>query len=261
MRALLIDLDGVVYQGEQLVPGAAGVLAWVQERQIRHLFVTNTTSRSRRALAERLASFGLTVPVDTLWTPAVAARQWLVENTSGPIALFVSDAAREDFESLPWLDASAETGAASVVIGDLANEWSYERLNRAFRLLMQEPQPAFIALGTTRYWLAADGLRLDAGPFVSALEFAVNRSATVIGKPSQLFFAQALERLDCDATQAVMIGDDIVSDVGAAQRLGVRGVLVRTGKFRPHDLEGGVTPDAVLASIVDLPEWWRKQVT
>lgn len=259
MRALLIDLDGVIYQGEQLIPGAADVLAWVRERRIPHLFVTNTTSCSRRGLAERLVRFGLTVPADALWTPAVAACQWLADETSGPISLFVADAAREDFASLPRLDASAETGAAGVVIGDLANEWSYERLNRAFRLLMQEPPPAFVALGTTRYWLAPDGLRLDAGPFVRALEFAINRPATVIGKPSQLFFVQALERLGCDAAQAAMVGDDIVSDVGAAQRLGVHGVLVRTGKFRPRDLEGEVTPDAVLASIADLPRWWKRQ--
>jgi ribonucleotide monophosphatase NagD (HAD superfamily) len=108
----------------------------------------------------------------------------------------------------------------------------------------------------TRYWRAMDGLRLDAGAFVRALEYACGRSAVVLGKPADAFFATAVEDLALDAAQLVMVGDDVQADVEGAQRAGLSGVLVRTGKFSAVDLEGRVKPDAVLDSIADLPNWW-----
>jgi HAD superfamily hydrolase (TIGR01458 family) len=145
------------------------------------------------------------------------------------------------------------------VVGDLGRGWDFDTLNRAFRLLMSEPRPVLVALGMTRYWRAADGLRLDVAAFVAALERATGVEATVLGKPARPFFASAADRLGVDVGELVMLGDDVVGDVGGAQRAGMRGVLVRTGKFRPSDLEGDVRPDAVLGSIAALPEWWEAQ--
>jgi HAD superfamily hydrolase (TIGR01458 family) len=114
-----------------------------------------------------------------------------------------------------------------------------------------------VALGMTRYWRAADGLRLDVAPFVKALEHATGAEAVVLGKPAPAFYETALDAIGCGPAEAVMIGDDVVGDVGGAQRVGVRGLLVRTGKFRPADLSGEIRPDAVLQSIGALPEWWK----
>jgi HAD superfamily hydrolase (TIGR01458 family) len=122
---------------------------------------------------------------------------------------------------------------------------------------MANPQAQLIALGMTRYWRAADGLRLDAGPFVTALEFATGRRATVLGKPASDFFQLAVQLLGCSAAEGVMIGDDIVSDVLAAERAGLRGVLVRTGKFREADLQSDMRLENVINSIADIPAWWR----
>lgn len=189
--------------------------------------------------------------------PPVAAVRWLRDHAPGPAALFVPPATAAEFDALSQIADDAEAGAARVVIGDLGDAWDFRRLNRAFRLLMCEPRPVLVALGMTRYFRAPEGLRLDVAPFVKALEHAAGISPVVLGKPAAPFFDAALAALDCRAADAVMIGDDIVGDVQGAQHAGVRGILVRTGKFQPSDLEGTIAPDAVLASIAELPAWWQ----
>ena len=129
-----------------------------------------------------------------------------------------------------------------MVIGDLGEGWSYSALNRALRLLMSDPAIPLVALGMTRYWRAEDGLRLDAGAFVRALEYAAGRTAVVVGKPDRTFYGAAVEALHLPADQVVMIGDDIHTDIEGAQLAGLTGVLVRTGKFHASDLHGGVGP-------------------
>ncbi len=259
MRAALIDLDGVLYEGDRAVPGAAEAVAWFQEREVPHLFLTNTTSRPRKALVDKLAGLGIATDSDHLLTPPVAATGWLAAHAPGPVALFVPAATAGELGDTPRLPADAESGAAAVVLGDLGEGWDFHTLNRAFRLLMVEPRPELVALGMTRYWRAADGLRLDVAPYVKALEHASGARAVVVGKPAPEFFQAGLARVDCPATEAVLIGDDIVGDVQGAQRVGLKGLLVRTGKFRESDLGGEIRPDAVLDSIAEFPAWWRSR--
>jgi HAD superfamily hydrolase (TIGR01458 family) len=259
VRALLLDLDGVLYEGDRAIAGAADVMAWLNTQSIPRLFVTNTTSRPRRALTEKLARLGIEASEEEILTPASAAAGWLRDQRLRRIALFVPQATQGEFEGFETLPDRAEDGADAVVIGDLGDGWRFDVLNRAFRLLMAEPHPQFVALGMTRYWKAPDGLRLDTAPFVVALEHASGLRASVLGKPAPLFFRAALARLHQSAERVAMIGDDIRTDVGAAQARGIRGVLVRTGKFQRADLESDIRPDAVLDSIADLPAWWSRQ--
>jgi len=259
MRALLFDLDGVLYQGGRAIDGATETLQWCERQRIPHLFVTNTSSKPRRALVERLSAMGLHVSADQIFAPPIAARDYLAVHDATPMALFVREATREDFEGLPVLDATVEQGAGSVVIGDIGEAWDFGTLNRAFRLLMAEPRPVLIALGMSRYAQGEDGLVLDVAPFIKALEHAAGCEAVVMGKPAKEFFEAALRKLGTAAAETIMIGDDILGDVGGAQAAGLAGVLVRTGKFRPADLGGVVKPDAILDSVADLPRWWETQ--
>ncbi len=259
MKAVLFDLDGVIYEGNRAISGAAEAIDWFRSQGIPHLFVTNTSSRPRSALAEKLARFGLQIPPQSILAPPVVAARWLKKNIKGQVALFVPETTRQEFTGLPLLPGNAESGAAAVVIGYLGKGWDFATLNRAFRLLMAEPRPQLIALGMSRYWQTAEGLTLDVAPFVVALENASGLQALVLGKPAAPFFEAALEQLGAKPSAACMVGDDIQVDIGAAQTLGLRGILVRTGKYRPTDLEQGIEPAAVLDSVADLPAWWQKQ--
>jgi len=258
MRGVLLDLDGVVYVGDQPVHGAAGTIDWLAGEDIPYLFLTNTTSRPRRAIAEKLTDIGIPAVADQILTPAVAAVAWLDGHDVKHPALFVPHATSTDFAELDPLPDGAEDGAGAVVIGDLGEGWNFPTLNRALRLLMSDAAPPLLALGMTRYWRAEDGLRLDAGAFVRALEYASGRTAVVVGKPDPTFYGTAVDALNLEADQVVMVGDDIRTDVEGAQRAGLTGVLVRTGKFSPSDLTGDVSPDALLDSIADLPRRWAE---
>jgi len=255
MNALLIDLDGVLYEGESAVDGAADAVNALRERGIPQLFLTNTTSRPRSAIVDKLAGMGLDVAADSLLTPPVAAARWLQRQGLETVALFVDPATAEDFGDLSTT-AGDDAEVDAVVVGDYGERWNFPELNRAFRYLVAEPQPALVALGMTRYWKAEDGLRLDTAPFVVALSHASGVEPVVLGKPAAAFFEAALEMLEADAADAIMIGDDIRSDVGGAQDAGIRGVLVRTGKFREEGLDSDVEPAAVLDSIAELPDRW-----
>ncbi len=261
MHALLLDLDGVLYEGNRAIPGATDVMAWLEAEQIPHLFVTNTTSRPRSALVDKLAKMSIEVREEAILSPPAAAKRWLTEQGVRRVALFVKPATQCEFDDFDVLPEDAENGADAVVIGDLGDGWRFDVLNRAFRLLMAQPHPRFVALGMTRYWEAPDGLRLDTAPFVAALEHATGQRANVLGKPARTFFETALAQLGATADATCMVGDDVHTDVAAAQALGIHGVLVRTGKFRPTDLESNVHADAVLDSIADLPAWWSEHAT
>jgi HAD superfamily hydrolase (TIGR01458 family) len=258
MQAILFDLDGVLYQGDSLLPGAAEAVAWVRSEGIPHLFLTNTSSRPRAAIADKLARLGIEVAQEQILAPPAAACAWLKAEGIADVALFAPAATAADFVGLDLLAADAERGAGAVVVGDLADGWDFRTLNRAFRLLVAKPAPRLLALGMTRYWHAASGLQLDAGPFVAALQYASGIEPVVLGKPAAAFFDTAVSAIGSTPARTLMIGDDIRGDVAGAQRAGLKAALVRTGKFRPTDLHGDVRPDVVLDSVGHLPAWWQK---
>src|SRR5262245_40335224 len=124
-------------------------------------------------------------------------------------------------------------GDGAVVVGDAADGFTYETLNRAFRLLMNGAP--LLALAMNRYFRETDGLSLDAGPFVAALEYASGRKATLFGKPAPALFHAAMDRFGCKPADVIMIGDDVEADVNGAIATGLGGMLVRTGKYRDGD--------------------------
>lgn len=248
--AVLLDIDGVLAVGDRPVPGAAEVVDWLRERGIPFRCVTNTTRRSRRSVAARLATLGLSIPVEWCFTPALAAVQRLREDGIGACHLVAAGDVGQDFEEAGIRLVTDD--APCVVVGDAGDRWTYDVLNRAFRMVLDGA--GLIALERDRYWRDADGLVLAAGPFVAALEYAAGVPAEVVGKPSPAFFLHAVTDLGVLAGRVVMVGDDLETDIGGARDAGLRGVLVRTGKFREDTLAAGrVRPDRVLDSVADLP--------
>ena len=240
LRTLLLDLGGVFYQGDHLIPGALEALARLRASGLALRFVTNTTRQSRAALQGELAGRGIAIAEDELLTPAAAARDTLLARRLRPLLLIHPDLA-SDFAGLDTAEPNA------VVVGDAGEHFSYTGLNQAFRLL-QAGAP-LLALGRNRYFQERDGLSLDAGPFVAALEYAAGVQAELLGKPAPALFAAALESAGCPPTAAAMIGDDVEADINGALAAGLRGVLVRTGKYRPGD-EAHLAPGGELADDV-----------
>jgi HAD superfamily hydrolase (TIGR01458 family) len=256
MQAILFDIDGVLFNDSGAVHGAADTVRWARREGISHLFISNTVSVSRAELLRRLQTLDPSVTGEQLLTPAMALRRWLADQPAMHLALFVPPTAQAELQDVA---SYREEECRGVVIGDLGPNWSYFHLNHAFRILMQRPGQMLLALGMTRYYDTDSGLHLDAGPFVKALEYASGQSAMVFGKPASGFFQQALTQLEASASDTLMVGDDLMTDVMAAQNCGLQGALVRTGKYRPQDEQGSLKPHFVLDSIADLPAFWRKQ--
>jgi HAD superfamily hydrolase (TIGR01458 family) len=250
IRALLLDLEGTLYEAGRPVPGAAQALARLSERRIPHLFVTNTTSRPRSRIAAELAAMGIPADPGRIFTAPLAARRYLAARGMTRCCLMVAPAVLEDFAGIQHDESSPQ----ALVVGDVGEGFSFPAMNEAFRLLMAGVP--LVTLARNRYYLAGDGLVLDQGPFVAALEYAARSQATLVGKPSPEFFAPALEMLGVAAADAALVGDDLEVDVGGAQACGMRGILVRTGKFRPEDAgRSPVRPDAILDSAAGLPSF------
>jgi HAD superfamily hydrolase (TIGR01458 family) len=245
---LLVDLDGVLYVEDQAVPGAAEAIGELRGRGLPLRFVTNTTSRSRRQTLERLGGLGFDVPPEELVTPAALARERCLDRGHERVALVMNEDVKEDFEGLTEADRDVD----AVIMGDLGEAFGFEILNHAFRQVMDGAE--LIALQKNRFWMTPDGLALDAGPFVAAIEYATGREALVVGKPSEAFFELVLGDMGIDAGEAAMVGDDVETDVGGAIEAGLGGLLVRTGKYREEFVaRSGIEPTETLDSIADLP--------
>jgi HAD superfamily hydrolase (TIGR01458 family) len=252
LRAILLDLDGVLYVGEEPIPGAREAVAELRSLAPALRFVTNTTARPRRSILERLDRLGFAVAPEELATPAALAVRRCRDGGHRRVVLVMNDAAKEDFAELDEVAMDAD----AVVVGDLGRAVSYDVLNRAFRELMDGA--ALIALQKNRYWLTEDGLSLDVGPFVAALEYAAATEALVVGKPARAFFTTILDGAGVEPGAALMVGDDVETDVGGALAAGLAGVLVRTGKYRADAVAASdVTPTATIDSIADLPALLR----
>ncbi|WP_316966537.1 TIGR01458 family HAD-type hydrolase [Candidatus Methanocrinis natronophilus] len=250
-KAFLIDLDGVLYVDNCPIEGAVEAVEMLEEKGYRYRFVSNTTSKSRRCLAEFLDEMGFSISERRIFTPGIAAAERIRSERDNRCFLLTRPDLQEEFDQagIPIADDEAEY----VVVGDAEDGFTFERLNRAFRLVMAGAR--IMALEKDRYWMAADGLSLSAGPFVAALEYATGTVAEVVGKPSRGFFEMALAEMGASAQETAMIGDDIITDVGGAQNAEMTGILVKTGKYR-EDLadRSTVIPDMIIESISQLRE-------
>jgi HAD superfamily hydrolase (TIGR01458 family) len=227
----IFDIDGVFHVGMQPVPGGDELLASLQAHGIPYRMLTNSTVATRATLAARLQSIGLPVSEELIMTASLATAGYVARRFPGqPCYLLATGDAADEFRAagIPLVDVDAEPEAAVVVIGGAEHELTYARLNHVYRLLLKGAK--LIAMHRNTAWRTANGMQLDSGPFVRALEQAAGVRATVIGKPSLPIFRQAISALGLPAAHLVMVGDDAYSDLRPARRLGLMTVLVRTGK-------------------------------
>ena len=248
ISGLLIDLDGVLHVGRRPIAGAVDKIAALRALGMPHCYVTNTTTRPVSELSRELSRMGFAIDADSILSAPMAAKGYLESLHNPRCKLLLRREVLAEFGDC----RQSDSGVDVVVVGDIGAAWSYELLNRVFRLLMDGAE--LIALHRNRFWQTEDGLQLDIGAIVAGFEYATGKQATMVGKPSEAFFREALRRLGLPPGQVAMIGDDIDSDIGGAQALGMAGILVKTGKYRRDYAErSAVKPDLQLRSFADLP--------
>jgi HAD superfamily hydrolase (TIGR01458 family) len=258
MAAILVDVDGVLHVSGAPIAGAASAMHRLREAGHRLRFVTNTTTRSRSQVVEQMREMKIEVEDGEVQTPGVVAAHALQGKR---VLALTMPGLLEDLDGLQLVGMNVD----AVLIGgaDEGEEpgrvFSYLNLNRAFHEL--DAGADLYCLHKNRWWQTADGPRLDAGAFVAGLEYAADTEATVLGTPSSAKDAAALEALDAEADMTWMVGDDLDGDVVGAHKHGMKTVLVRTGKFRPDEVERSrVQPDAIISSIAQLPDWLEESL-
>ncbi|ODO04672.1 TIGR01458 family HAD hydrolase [Cryptococcus amylolentus CBS 6273] len=252
LKALLIDLNGTLHIGSDPTPSAVQALTRLRQARIPFIFCSNSTKESSSSLLGKLKGMGFEARKEELLTSLGACKMLVEERGYKRPLLLMSPSAQEEFASF-----SDSAPYDSVILGLHPESLSYEPLNRAFRVLKGEPlstqdsedrpkaEPALIAPHAAMYMQdpgsasLPPGLSLGIGPFVRALEESTGAKAKIVGKPTRSFFELALERLkaqggeEWDVGEVAVVGDDVENDLGeGARELGLKRVLVKTGKYR-----------------------------
>ena len=247
---VLFDLDGVIFQGDKLIPGAEDIIQKLQAEQIPYRFITNTTRMTKNNVVNMLCKMGFSVTPEEIFAAPHAAVEYCKLKGYKNISLIVPDEEmKEDFSTFQFVDENPE----AIVVGDMGKLFTFELLNRLFLNIINGAE--LIAMHKNRYWKSVDGLTLDLGAFISALEYAAGKSAVVVGKPDPNLFKFAVYGWGLSENSIYVVGDDLDGDIGGAHNAGMKSVLVKTGKFREASLERSDNiPDYIINSVADLPD-------
>jgi len=244
IKALLIDLDGTIYQNEQLIEKTLSTIKQLEKKGIQYRFITNSTTKSRKSICSYLNSLGLKVDESFIYTTLFAASNYCLNNNIKNVKMLsLANNIQSDLNGLNIVDSDPE----AIIVGDLSHKFNYDLLNDIFTDLMRGAK--LIALHKNRYWLKNNEIVLDLGPFISLLEFASNKKAVIVGKPNKAFFNIASQDFNIKNSYIGVIGDDIDADVKGAQDSDMMGILVKTGKYLKKEVENSnIQPDYIIDS-------------
>ena len=248
IKGILFDLDGVLYVGSHAVQGAVKAVEDIRASGMLCRFVTNTSTLSLTSLQQKINALVFSIPANEIISAPQATLLYLRRQPNPVCRLLLAEDVKKDFIEFN----QSGTTADYIVIGDIGSAWTYPLLNQVFNGLMHGAK--LIAIHKNRFWQTEHGLQMDIGGFVDALEYASGVKAMIIGKPSRDFFQIALDDMGLNSSEVAIIGDDIDVDIGGGQQVGIKGILVRTGKYRQNYAEASaVKPDLIIDSVVELP--------
>ncbi|VDN56864.1 unnamed protein product [Dracunculus medinensis] len=242
VRGFLLDVTGVLYNGSEdgcgtVIPGSVeAVERLYRESMVR--FVTNESTLGREGLAAKLSNLGFRIDPSHLIIPLDVAKYYLRKNNLRPHLLVHRNLRNH-------LDDIDQNSPNCVLVGYARDDFTYEAMNSAFQILMSLKEPLIVSLGCGKFYRRAEGFNLDVGSFVKALQYATDAEVVIIGKPTKSFFMSAVEDMKLQTDEVVMIGDDIVTDIGGAQNAGIKGVQVQTGKWRSEWMDHKIKPDLI----------------
>lgn len=244
IKAIMTDIGGVLYVGSEPIEGAPEALKTLRSHYPLRL-ISNTTRSTPFQIVKHLQKLGFAIDESEIYTALAATRDYVRAKEYKAYTL-LTDEANDYFSGL-----RSNGHVDCVVVADAHQNFQFESMNQAFRHL--EEGAELIGAAKSRYFKDSDGkLTIGTGSWIAALEFATGKEATIIGKPSASFFHLVAESLGMKPHEVLMVGDDIISDIGGAQQAGFKTALVKTGKFKESDLESEIKPDIICDSFADL---------
>lgn len=245
-KALLIDLEGVVYQDDHTIPGSISFIQYLDKINFPYLFLTNTTTMPRKDILKKLSNFGLKINLEKIITPLISTQNYLEKNQISSIALYCNNKCKEDFVAFDINHHSPD----AVIIGDLYKKFSWTKLNEIFHISLKAKK--LIAFHKNKTGARDGSLGLDLGPFVKALEYALGRNFILMGKPNKNFFQTAIDQLGLKPKDILMIGDDINVDIGGAQQINLQTCLVKTGKYGKQPNPKSIKPNYLVPKLSNI---------
>ena len=247
-QGLLIDLEGVLYSDNQIIPGSIEIVQKLKKQGKKLRFLTNTTTAPRKLILKKLLNFGFDIEEKEIFTPINATKNYLKDNSIKKISLITNIEIVEEFKEYEITQKDPE----AIIMGDIYKNFNWEILNLIFKLVYLN-NSALIALHQNKFCIRNNQVSLDLGPFVKAVEYASNKNSILMGKPEKNFFELAIKDMGILKTSVLMVGDDILSDIKGAKDYGLKAIQVKTGKFQKEDCTDKFTqPDKRINSIVDL---------
>jgi HAD superfamily hydrolase (TIGR01458 family) len=244
-KPLLIDLDGVLKIGNSPAVDAEDFLDFINENKIPACILSNSTLRTGDLVKEFFAShkIELSIPAITAFDAALS----FAKKNYKKVQVYCRDYLIHHFEGL--ID---KENPEAIVIGDIEDKWNYQIVNDIFKKVFAGAE--LIAMHKNKYWNPHGELLIDAGAFITGIEFASGKEAILIGKPSPLYFKAALEQIFCVIEDGFfMIGDDIENDIKAAQNIGGKGILIYSGKTKfPFENSLNINPDFEARSLKEV---------
>ncbi len=250
IKAILIDIAGTLVYRNRPIPGALQIIPYLRKLGLKILFITNTDSRTPSTIYQELVGMGFDILKDEIFTPIIALKEFLEHHKDKKMYFLLSKETKKEFQG--YQEPIGAEIPHCVIIGDFRDDWRLERLDRAFHYIVKGAE----LLGTqgNRYFIDNDGKELlDTGSFVETLAYAAQVKPRIFGKPNTKFFDMALKKLGTQASETLIIGDDIYADIKGGHEAGLRTVMVRTGKGQNFAGSISMDADTILDSIADLP--------
>lgn len=249
LRGLVMDMDGVLYRGNEPTPGLADFFAFLEQEGLRYLLLTNNSTTLPSGYVKKLAAMGVTVPEESILTSGLVAKAYMREHY--PAGTRIYGVCMEPLQHL-LLDGTGyvwddQTPQVVVSSGDFAV--TYDKLRRA--CLAIRAGADWIATNTDKTLPTEEGLIPGAGALVAALTTATDRLPVALGKPEVPMMEQALHHLGLEAHETAMVGDRLDTDILGGINAGMKSIMVLTGVSTQDEADqGAIRPDIVLA---DLP--------
>ena len=258
IKAVVIDMDGVLWRGETTLPGFNQFFDMLYSRNISFMLATNNARKTPDQHIARFAGFGVTINRKHVMTSSLATAAHLQNELPIGAKVYVvgEDGIRNALNEVGLTIVDDSSQPVNAVISGLDMSLSYQKLKDATILIRQGAR--YVATNGDLTYPIEQGFAPGAGAIMAAIQAATDVEPTVIGKPGRLMFDIAMQKMGSIPSQTMMIGDRLETDILGGQRAGLKTLLVTSGVDNEQSIAAkGIKPDMIMSGIAELVEVWR----